>query len=46
MFRPPGLLATQVVPTAKAHGFDPPRAAVTFTSTQNSVRYLPEQWIC
>lgn len=25
---------------------DPPRAAVTFTSTQNSVRYLPEQWIC
>jgi hypothetical protein len=25
---------------------DPPGAAVTFASTQNSVRYLPEQWIC
>ncbi len=26
--------------------FSTPRAAVTFTSTHISVRYLPEQWIC
>ena len=26
--------------------FPTPRAAVTFTSTHISVRYLPEQWIC
>ena len=46
IFRPPGLLATQVVPTAGHVITTPPRAAVTFTSTHISVRYLPEQWIC
>ena len=46
MFRPPGLLATQVVPTAGAGLSTQSGAAVTSTSTQNSVRYLPEQWIC
>ena len=46
MFRPPGLLATQVVPTAGAGLSTQSGAAVTFTSTHISVRYLPEQWIC
>lgn len=44
MFRPPGLLATQVAPTASRTM--PVRAAVAFTSTHISVCYLPEQWIC
>ena len=44
MFRPPDLLATQIAPTAAF--LSEPRAAVTFTSTHISVRYLPEQWIC
>ena len=46
MFRPPGLLATQVVPTAEYVITTIPWAAVTFTSTHISVCYLPEQWIC
>lgn len=41
MFRPPGLLATQVAPTASRS--IPIRAAVAFTSTHISVCYLPEQ---
>ena len=41
MFKPPGLLATQVVPTAGHVITTTPRAAVTFTSTHISVRYLP-----
>ena len=44
MFRPPDLLATQVAPTADR--LPVLRAAVAFTSTHISVRYLPEQWIC
>ncbi len=44
MFRPPDLLATQIAPTAAF--LSEPQAAVTFTSTHISVRYLPEQWIC
>jgi hypothetical protein len=44
MFRPPGLLATQVAPTASRS--IPIRAAVAFTSTHISVCCLPEQWIC
>ncbi len=43
MFRLPGLLATQVVPTATALVC---QAAVAFTSTHISVCCLPEQWIC
>ena len=39
IFRPPSLLATQVVPTAGTHSDD--RAAVAFTSEQNAVRCLP-----
>ncbi len=44
MFRPPGLLATQVAPTASR--FYPLRAAVASTSPHISVCYLPEQGIC
>ena len=46
MFRPPDLLATQVVPTAGHVSTTTPQAAVTFTSTHISVCYLAEQWIC
>jgi hypothetical protein len=41
-FRPVGLLATQVAPTATLAR----RAAVTFTSEQNVSRYLPTHRIC
>ena len=44
MFRPPDLLATQIAPTVAF--LSEPQAAVAFTSTHISVRYLPEQWIC
>jgi len=39
MFRPPGLLTTQVAPTAVPHQRN--WAAVTFTSEHPTVRYLP-----
>ena len=42
-FRPPGLLATQVAPTAVALCH---RAAVASTSEQNTGRYLPVHRIC
>jgi hypothetical protein len=44
IFRPPSLLATQVVPTAGI--LTDARAAVAFTSEQNAVRYLPAHRIC
>jgi hypothetical protein len=43
MFRPPGLLATRVVPAAGAFAF---RAAVTFTSEHRAGRYLRARRIC
>ena len=42
-FRPPGLFATQVSPTATAHNR---RAAVAFPSEQNLCRYLHRHRIC
>jgi hypothetical protein len=42
-FRPPGLFATQVSPTATAHNR---RAAVTFPSEQNLCCYLHRHRIC
>ena len=42
-FRPPGLFATQISPTATAYNR---RAAVTFPSEQNLYRYLHRHRIC
>jgi len=47
MFRPAGLLATQVAPTAVYDGLHPfHRAAMAFTSEQYTSRYLPVLRIC
>jgi hypothetical protein len=43
MFRPPSLLASQIVPTAATYRR---RAAEVFTSEQNMLRYLRMHRIC